>query len=370
MPQMVIIQESWLKGDEPMSYSDGWAAINLEMPERIPRTEYSAEMHWDLIRAVTDIDVHLDSPQAVKEQGIAALMRAWNYDFFWSTLIDHDEFGEFQTDMGHAEYAAGGVDRRDTIYSHFKDTEEVLSFDPWDTLGAKDKGELTRRFEEHYVHNCQSHPDGVNMTGIYVTLVSGMIALFGWDLLLQAAGVDQQRFGQLANRYASWIQQYFDALAESNVPVVMIHDDMVWSSGAIFRPAWYREYIFPNYKKYTAPLLDSNKKVLFCSDGNFTRFVDDIAAAGFQGFVFEPMTSLETIVTKYGQTHVIVGNADTRILLNGSKPEIRAEVERCMLPGKNCPGFFMAVGNHIPPNTPVENAIYYNQVYEELSLRK
>ncbi len=29
----------------------------------------------------------------------------------------------------------------------------------------------------------------------------------------------------------------------------------------------------------------------------------------------------------------------------------------------------MAVGNHIPPNTPVENAIYYNQVNEEMKWR-
>jgi hypothetical protein len=29
----------------------------------------------------------------------------------------------------------------------------------------------------------------------------------------------------------------------------------------------------------------------------------------------------------------------------------------------------MAVGNHIPPNTPVESALYYNQVYEELRER-
>jgi hypothetical protein len=352
-----------------MSFSDGWAAINLEMPQRIPRTEYSAEMHWELIRAVTGIDISLDSPQALKQQGVSALMRAWNYDFFWSTLIGHEEFGKFQTDMGHAEYAAGGVDRRDTVFSPFKDAEDVLDFDPWEKLGMKNKAELTRRFEEHYDQNCRAHPDGVNMTGVYVTLVSGMIGLFGWDLLLLAAGMDQRRFGEMANRYASWIQQYFDALAESNVPVVMIHDDMVWSAGAIFRPAWYRDFIFPNYKKYTAPLLDSKKKVLFCSDGDFTRFVDDIAAAGFHGFVFEPMTSLEYIVEKYGQTHVIVGNADTRILLIGTKPEIRAEVERCMQLGRNCPGFFMAVGNHIPPNTPVAKAIYYNQVYEELNRR-
>ncbi len=37
--------------------------------------------------------------------------------------------------------------------------------------------------------------------------------------------------------------------------------------------------------------------------------------------------------------------------------------------GKSCPGFIMAVGNHIPPNTPVENALYYNEVYEELASR-
>ena len=46
-----------------------------------------------------------------------------------------------------------------------------------------------------------------------------------------------------------------------------------------------------------------------------------------------------------------------------------AEVERCMDIGKECPGFFMAVGNHIPSNTPVKNALYYNEVYEELSVR-
>jgi len=352
-----------------MSFSDGWAAIHLEMPRRIPRTEYSAESHWALIKAVTGIDVGIDSSEEVKAQARQAFTRAWNYDFFWSTLISHGEFGEFQTDMGHAEYAAGGVDRRDTIYCPYKDPEDVLSFDPWEALGQQDQRELTRRFEEHYQANCQAHPTGVNMTGIYVTLVSGFIGLFGWDMLLLAAGTDMRRFGELANRYASWIQQYFDALAEADVPVVMVHDDMVWSSGAIFRPAWYREYVFPNYKRYLAPLIESGKRIMFCSDGNFTAFVDDIAAAGVHGFVFEPLTALEYIIERYGKTHVIIGNVDTRVLLSGSKAQIRAEVERCISLGRDCPGYFMAVGNHIPANTPVENALHYNDVYEELCWR-
>jgi len=207
------------------------------------------------------------------------------------------------------------------------------------------------------------------MTGVYVTLISGFIGLFGWDMLLLAAGTDLERFGALADRYASWIQQYFDALAESNVPVVMIHDDFVWASGPFIRPAWYRRYVFPNYRRFVTPLREAGKKVLFCSDGNFDLFVDDIVAAGFHGLVFEPLTRLEPIVEKYGQTHVIIGNADTRFLLSGPKEAIRAEVERCIHLGRRCPGYFLAVGNHIPPNTPVENALYYNQVYEELCWR-
>ena len=100
-----------------MSYEDGWAAINLEMPRRIPRTEYSAEMYWDLIKAVTGKEVGVDSPEEVQQQASVAFMRAWGFDFFWSTLIDRAEFGDMCTDMGHAEYAAGGVDRRDTVHT-------------------------------------------------------------------------------------------------------------------------------------------------------------------------------------------------------------------------------------------------------------
>ncbi|MGD8238607.1 MAG: uroporphyrinogen decarboxylase family protein [Armatimonadota bacterium] len=352
-----------------MSYEDGWAAINLEMPRRIPRTEYSAMGHWDLVKAVTGIDVYVESPREVKSRASNAFMRAWNLDLFFGTLIGSGEFGETHTDMGHAEYAAGGVDRRDTIHCPFSDSEEVLSFDPWEAFGEKDKQTLVRRFEDHYRSGCEARDFGVNMTGVYVTLVSGFIGIFGWEMLLLAAGADLERFGALANRYASWMQQYYDALAEADVPVVMVHDDMVWTEGAIFHPEWYRDYVFPNYRKYLAPVIESGKRVLFCSDGDFTEFVDDLVQVGIHGFVFEPLTSLEYIVEKYGQTHVIVGNADTRILLSGTKADIRAEVERCMSLGRECPGFFMAVGNHIPANTPVESAIYYNQVYEELCRR-
>ena len=353
-----------------MSYADGWAAINLEMPPRVPRTEFSAEFHWELVKAVSGIAVEANSTEEVKCEAQKVFRKAWNYGLIWNVLIFGEEFGDLRTRMGHAEYAeVDGYGYNDNVRCPFKSPEEVLAFDPVEAYGPRDRKTLVERFEADHQKFCLQNDDTVNMTGVYITCVSGLIEIFGWDMMLMAMGTDAEKFGRLTNRYAQWVQQYFDALAQSNVPVVMVHDDIAWTSGPFAHPDWYREFVFPNYKKYIQPLLDSGKRVLFTSDGDYTKFIDDIAEAGFHGFVMEPSTDMAYIGQKYGKSHVFVGNMDTQVLLFGTKAQIRAEVERCMAIGKHCPGFFMAVGNHIPPNTPVENAIYYDKVYKELGKR-
>ena len=352
-----------------MSQEDGWAALNLRMPQRVPRTEYSAEGHWQLVSAVTAIQVAADSPEPHKCRAQRAFYRAWNYDLHWGTLIGRAEFGTKCSRMGHGVYAADGVDFDPAVSTFLADPAEALAFDPWEAYGQKDQAELTRRFEADYAARCERDADAVNMTGIYITCISGLIDILGWETLLLAAGTDLEAFGELAGRYACWIGQYFQALAAARVPVVMCHDDIVWTEGPFLPPDWYRRYVFPNYRKLFAPLIEAGQKVLFTSDGNYTAFIDDIAAAGVSGFVMEPTTDMAYVADRYGRSHAFIGNADTRILLSGTKGQIRAEVERCMAIGKGCPGFFMAVGNHIPPNTPVENAIYYDQLYHQLSRR-
>jgi hypothetical protein len=352
-----------------MSFADGMAAMRLEMPERVPRTEYSAEGHWKLISRVTGWPVDEDSSPEAKEKAAAAFRIAWQYDFCWNICISGAEFGDKRTHMGHAIYAAGGVDYDENTHEFFNDPEAALTLDPWAMYGACEKQDLTGRFNDDYRRLCARYPDEVNTTGIYITCMSGLIDLFGWDMLLTMTGIDPRGMGELTNRYAGWIFQYFDALAACEAPVVMIHDDIVWTSGAFIHPEWYREFIFPNYRRLFKPLIDSGKRILFTSDGDYSEFIDDIASCGVNGFVMEPMTDMRYVAEKYGQSHVFIGNADTRILLSGTKEDIEREVRRCMDIGKPCPGFFMAVGNHIPPNTPVDNALYYNEVYEKLSRR-
>lgn len=352
-----------------MSFSDGWAALHLEMPSRIPRIEFDAESHWKLVNTVLGSRLTEHSPEVEKEQARQAFAKAWNYDLRLVPLIGDTELDALRTRMGHAEYAAGGGDFDAQVTQPFTEPEDVFNFDPWEIYGAKEKAELVRRFNAHYRQEQTDYPDLVASTGTYVTLFSGLISIFGWDMMLLAGGLDPVRFGEVANRYASWMQQFYDAIAECDATLIYAHDDIVWTTGAVFHPEWYRKYIFPHYKKFFDKLHEGGKKAMFISDGNYTEFIDDIAKTGADGFFFEPLTDLKYIVEHYGKTHFMVGNVDTRALLFGSREEIRQQVERCVSLGKDCPGYFISVSNMIPANTPVESALYYNEVYEELSRR-
>lgn len=352
-----------------MSYQEAWNALNMRMPSKIPRTEYSANQHWNLVRSVTNISVNSSSCQSKKDYASSLFERSWNYGLTWSIAINSDELSKCRTSMGHAKYAQDGTDYDNSVNCPFSDPEDALKFDPYSAYGTKEQRDLIDKFNQDYYYNQLLHPNQVNMTGIYITLMSGLLEIFGWQILLEAMGTDADKFGEVANRYTDWILQHFEALAKSDSPVVMVHDDIVWTSGKFTHSNWYRKYIFQNYLKLLSPLQQAKKIILFTSDGNYTEFIDDIAACGINGFVLEPSTDMELIATKYGQTHSFIGNADCRVLTYGTKSDIRIEVERCLSIGRDCPGYIFATGNHIPSNVPVENAIYYNEVFEELSYR-
>ncbi len=351
-----------------MSFVDGYMALNLEMPDRVPRTEYSADTHWELVKVVTGLTITPDSNQEEKKRASDAFMRAWNYDYIWDVTVSEGDLERKRAHMGHAEYATGGDDFDGKIDNPFDSLEDIYDIDFNDTYPTATKKELVKRFENRW-HSIGSSVDAVPTTGTYITLMSGMIGAFGWDNLLMAAGMDPERFGSVLDRYTDWMMHYFEALAETDFKTVMVHDDIVWTSGAFLSPAFYREFIFPNYKKLFEPLREAKKIISFTSDGDYTMFIDDIADCGVNGFVMEPMTNMEYIASKYGKTHHFIGNADTRILLSGTNEDIENEVKRCMCIGKKYPGFIMAVGNHIPSNTPIENALWYNECYEKHSKR-
>lgn len=353
---------TWLKHNiaEPssreisrLSYDIGISALRLRPHERIAHTEYCSS--YPLVRAVTGLDPRTDSSAWRK------FSDAWQFDMLWVTNdgpVPWSQRGRV-TDMGHAEFLENGEDRRDTVTCPFTDVEQVLSFDAVEEYGLPDADELAHYYENAYRSGQDSHPNQVFTGGYYKTIVSGAIEAFGWDMLL-AAAADRERFDNVLEGIFRLSMHHFQAWARTSVEVFICHDDMVWTQGAFIHPDFYRSAIFPRYAKLWKVLHDAGKTVLFCSDGCFTEFIDDIADAGADGFIFERLTDFDYVVERYGRTHAIVSSkVDCRTLTFGTKERIKAEVDETLELVKHCPGFVFAVGNHIPSNVPVDNALYY-----------
>jgi hypothetical protein len=328
-----------------MSYQIGWDTLNLRPTPRLAHTEYCSSD--PIIREAT-------------KDG-RSFHDAWDFDFIWSSNDGPVPWGERGrvTDMGHAEFLEGGRDRRESKPSPFKDAADVLAFDAVKEYGLPDFDALVAYYEDHYRTSQAANPNQVFPGGYYKTVVSGAIEAFGWELLLEAAA-DKVRFERVLDSIFQLTLHHHQAWAKTSIKAFVSHDDMVWSEGPFMHPDFYRRVIFPRYKALWKVLKDAGIKVLFCSDANWTAFIDDIAEAGADGFIFEPMTDLDRVVERCGRTHVIVSSkVDCRTLTFGTPAEIQSEVDASLALARKCSGFIFAVGNHIPSNVPLANALFY-----------
>ena len=346
-----------------MSYTIGKAALNLQWTERVARTEYND--NWEIVRYLTGKDPRKDASAR------KAFNDAVHLDFLFSTNdgpAPWEQRGRV-TDMGHAVYMEEGSDFRAVKPCPFNTAEDVLSFNAVAEYGLTDFRELVDYYE-HIWQAAQAANDQVISGGYYRTIISGAIAAFGWDMLLEAAGEDATRFGEdvLQGIFEQSLHHY-RAWAETSIEFFMCHDDMVWTEGPFMNPNFYRAYIFPRYKELWRPLKEAGKRVIYCSDGTFDMFLDDLVEAGADGFCFEPTNNLEMMVEKFGQTHVIMGGADCRTLTFGTRADIEKEMTWVYNMARKCPGFVFATGNHFPANIPLEHALYYFELIEQLEKR-
>ena len=318
--------------------------VCLRPTPRLAHTEYSLDYHKEYIatlgRPVND---------------------AWDIDFIWRTDNGPIKWGEQgrATDMGHAAYAADGSDLHKAPPCPFLDPEEVYEFDPVREYGIPGHRELVNYYVARNQKAQAKHPNQLVPGGYYPTVISGAIAAFGWDMLLLAAA-DEEKFARVLERFGEYTRHYTMAQAETDIEVFIQHDDMVWTEGPFISPKFYRSAIFPLYKRMWAPLKKAGKKVLFCADGTFDMFMEDLAACGADGFIFEPTNNLDYVVERFGQTHCIVGSkVDCRTMTFGTWEQVKAEMDATFKLAKRCPGFMWAVGNHIPANVSDEMCAKY-----------
>ncbi|HPJ76330.1 MAG TPA: hypothetical protein PLS36_05790, partial [Clostridia bacterium] len=112
-----------------MSYELGMQAINLEMPDIVPRTEYAYQLAYGLQKAVTGIDVNQDSDGETKFKAVTSFEKLWDISLFWATKIGNGIFGDKRTTMGHAGFEEGYKDFKDNKHQAFTDLDDIYNMD-------------------------------------------------------------------------------------------------------------------------------------------------------------------------------------------------------------------------------------------------
>jgi len=326
------------------------ANIRLEPAARWAHTEYSLGYHTDYFHERTGVD-----PKDA-EFG-PAIERLWEIDFGWLTddglLGDWERYGR-ATDMGHAVYATDGSDMRSPAHCPFPSVEEVWAFDAVGEYGLPDRAEQVSAYERILSENRERYPQRLTTGGYYRTIVSGAIAAFGWEMFLEAAA-NVARMEKVLDSFARRTLFHMEAWARTSAEAIIQHDDFVWSSGAFMHPDIYRRLIIPRYAEMWKPLHAAGKKVLFCSDADYTEFASDIVGAGADGLIFEPMVDFGAMVESYGSAVCLVGSyVDCRDMTFGHRDKVRRDIDRTFDMLARCRGAIIAVGNHLPANIPAD----------------
>ena len=320
--------------------------ISLKPTDRWGHTEYSVEYHNDFIAKC-----------AAKNSDDTDELRAAAYDnlsmdFIWNTndgLIDWAKAGRV-TNMGHAEYAADGGDKVESAESPFKSYEDVWAFDAVTEYGLPDFDDQVAAYEAIIQKSRKKYPGQLTTGGHYKSIVSGAIEAFGWEMLLMAAS-DPDKMEKVLDSFFRRTLFFMKAWAKTSAEVLIQHDDFVWTSGPFVHPDFYRQVIIPRYKKLWEPVHEAGKKLMFCSDGNFAEFAQDVIDAGADGLIFEPCMDFGDMVKNYGQQVCLVGSyVDCRDLTFGKWDKVQADIDKTFEALQQTKGALFAVGNHLPAN--------------------
>ena len=143
-----------------------------------------------------------------------------------------------------------------------------------------------------------------------------------------------------------------------------LQEDMGFSNGPFFSPAFYREVIFPSHKRYCDYVHRKGMKVMLHSCGDIRKLLPMIVEAGFD--VLNPMETkagmdIYQIKKDYGDRLTLWGGIDVRTICGGDLGKLHDEIKEKVTFAKQGGGYIFSSDHSIPENVPLET---YKQMVE------
>ena len=342
-----------------MSKKRALDAMYLRDTDRVPNQEWID--HPAFIKKMTGID-----PFEYPTEAVLEILKILDVDWYVGIPEKARKFSEGETSrieegIHYTEWGFTGSQWEDEHV--FEDIEEVLDYNPLEDIEGKVRIS-TKEYRQSRINDMVKGQklvgDSTLITGLYyTTLFQCFIMAFGWELFLVTARLEPERFKKTIELFTQFSIRNVEEWMKESPEVMFCHDDLSLSRGLVFPKEWYLENIFPNYEKIFEPIKKAGTKIIFVSDGNYSELIGELFAVGVDGLIVDNYVDMETVIEKYGNTKVICGNADSRILTEGTVEDVRCEVKRCMDLGKKYPGYFIRAAGDLPHNIPIENIECY-----------
>lgn len=181
---------------------------------------------------------------------------------------------------------------------------------------------------------------------------------------------DPELMQDMLNTFRETSLQILERITDTLViDQLSVHEDLAGKSGPLVGPRQIKKFIKP-YFSAVWELLSSRGTRIFDmdSDGNIDRVLDAFLDCGLNSFhPFEPAAGMDSVAVrkKYGKKIVMRGGID-KFILQGSKEDIRQELEYKMQPLMQEGGVVFGLDHRIPNGTPLENYRYYVDLGREI----
>jgi len=362
-----------------MNRARALAAYNRQPTDRIPHCEFYSNP--DALTLITGIDGYKQPLSAE-----LALLRKHNVDVWWPAASDepleHPDDGNVLTDADGRQSARWGAGR--TWHwdwgTRFKTIEDVLKFDPladmdyrWMEPVGLDLSvsveELTTLFQKQVDEQRAVLGDlALAPAGFYNTLFMWLLLNFGWELLIELAMEHPSECERMIRDFACVSRKVFKAWANTDVEAFHSHDDICFQMGPTFAPAWLHKHMYPYYEEFWGYLKTAGKKVVFICDGNLDQVLDDIIACGADGSFMEVYTDARKYKSKH-PNGILIGGGDNRILSTEDPVAIEKMVLDMTDLGRDMPGYFYSVSNHLTWDLPPKSVQLYFELCDKYGKR-
>lgn len=333
------------------------AALNHREADRIPLAE--AAVSYEIMSRFLGREVRSDDVEAQVEFWANA-----GYDFIPLTAGMMDP-GKVTMDshiskairnrmQNNSIQSASAMDCGNETWNLEKQAaiQEESDFDafPWEDAGNVDYSKF---------HNVQEYLP----RNMKIVALSGKIFTLSWLLM------GYENFSVKLMLETDFVKKVIDKVAAiqfkametvvkiPNLAAVWLVDDIAFGTGTIVNPDYYRQLIFPWYKKFAQVCHENGKYLFFHSDGLLWDVMDDLIEIGIDALhpIDPTCMDIAEVKCRVGDRICIFGNVPNDLLMTGTPEEVAVYTRnliRTIGPGG---GYCAGSGNSVPEWASIDN---------------